>query len=463
MEPFWVSGLFMDSPKEVMMVKNPATYGCRQKERAEYTDRCGVQEHVDCKNAAADQDKSTRFLSSMVLAYKAWSGETEFQSKQGQEANCASRPGSRTRPDTSIIVLHLEERNSLRQLRIMETHMTARTHQEALNIEQEYSSMLRTQSNARFLLKKHQSEEEMEALLETPEDIITPVLHNLLMRRRTSSEIERAMAEYFEASTEAIEMCRQLLRDIKNTQSNYQSMDNFLTSFTDSTASTSASAPLALKSFPVTSNPFYTTTQRSFRQIHDKYSSILQSIRSSHRRVARKIKIMKAVKKLSRGLLVAACGGVAAAAIGAASHLVFLGFLIGAAAAGILPIAIKKRIVAKAKKEKRSSKTMSSLLRLQEQLDTAAKGTYVLGQDLDTVSSLVARLSDGIERENDMARCCEERLGEKCSVMEMVNELRKSCSGPRRIAEELEEHVCLFLATICKARVLVIQEISKQI
>ncbi|CAN6248603.1 unnamed protein product [Urochloa humidicola] len=172
---------------------------------------------------------------------------------------------------------------------------------------------------------------------------------------------------------------------------------------------------------------------------------------------------MKAVKKLSRGLLVAACGGVAAAAIGAASHLVFLGFLIGAAAAGILPIAIKKRIVAKAKKEKRSSKTMSSLLRLQEQLDTAAKGTYVLGQDLDTVSSLVARLSDGIERENDMARCCEERLGEKCSVMEMVNELRKSCSGSRRIAEELEEHVCLFLATICQARVLVIQEISKQI
>ncbi|CAL5027535.1 unnamed protein product [Urochloa decumbens] len=345
----------------------------------------------------------------------------------------------------------------------MESHMTAPA-EEALNIEEEYSSMLRTQSNARFLFKKHQSKEEMEALLETPEDIITPVLHNILMRRRTTSDIERTIAEYFEASTEAIEICRQLLRDIKNTQSNYKSMDNFLASITDSTASTSASAPTALKSFPVTSNPFCTKNRSDFRQIHDKYSSILQNIRSSHKRVARKLKIVKAVKKLSRALLVVACGGAAAAAIGAASHLLFFGFLIGAAAAGILlPIALKKRIAAKARKEKRSSKTMSSLLRLQEQLDAAAKGTYVLGQDLDTVSSLVARLSDGIDRENAMARCCEERSGQRSSVMEMVNELRKSCSNSRRIAEELEEHVCLFLATIHKARILVIHEISKQI
>ncbi|CAN6234986.1 unnamed protein product [Urochloa humidicola] len=344
----------------------------------------------------------------------------------------------------------------------MESHMTAPV-QEALNIEEEYSSMLRTQSNARFLFKKHQSEEEMEALLETPEDIITPVLHNIMMRRRTSSEIEHTMADYFGASTEAIEICRQLLRDIKNTQSNYQSMDNFLASITESTASTSASAPPALKSFPVTSNPFCTKNRSNFRQIHDKYSCILRSIRSSHRRVARKLKIVKAVKKLSRALLVVVCGGAAAAAVGAASHLVFFGFLIGAAAAGLLlPIALKKRIAANAKKEKRSGKTMSSLLRLHEQLDIAAKGAYVLGQDLDTVSSLVARLADGIERENAMARCCEERLGERSSVMEMVNELRKSCSSSKRIAEELEEHVCLLLATIYKARVLVIQEFSKK-
>ncbi|KAJ1270971.1 hypothetical protein BS78_06G092600 [Paspalum vaginatum] len=103
-----------------------------------------------------------------------------------------------------------------------------------------------------------------------------------------------------------------------------------------------------------------------------------------------------------------------------------------------------------------------SLLRLREQLDTAAKGTHVLGRDLDTVSHLVARLSDGIERENDMARRCVERSGERCPVQETVSELRRSCSSSRRLAQELEEHVCLSLSTIQKARLLVIQENSNQ-
>ncbi|KAL5215973.1 hypothetical protein ABZP36_007374 [Zizania latifolia] len=112
-------------------------------------------------------------------------------------------------------------------------------------------------------------------------------------------------------------------------------------------------------------------------------------------------------------------------------------------------------------RERRQSRTRS-LLQLQEQLDTAAKGTYVLGRDLDTVSHLVARLSDGIERENAMARCCAERVDGSFPVQEMVTELRRSCSSSRKLTEELEEHVCLCLATIHRARVLVITEISKQ-
>ncbi|TVU14551.1 hypothetical protein EJB05_38026, partial [Eragrostis curvula] len=97
-----------------------------------------------------------------------------------------------------------------------------------------------------------------------------------------------------------------------------------------------------------------------------------------------------------------------------------------------------------------------------EQLDTAAKGTYVLGNELDTVNQLVARLSDGIERENAMAQYCLGRENEGSSVPEMVRELKKSYSNSRRLALELEQHVCLCLATIDRARVLVIEEIFKK-
>ncbi|CAD6263716.1 unnamed protein product [Miscanthus lutarioriparius] len=315
--------------------------------------------------------------------------------------------------------------------------MAAVRAQKAQDIEEEYNSTLRSQSK------------EMEALLETQEIIISPVLHNMMVHRRTSSEIELAMANYFDATTEALEMCRQLLQNIKDAQSSYQSMDSFLASI---------SASHALDFAFTSNNPFCTTTRNNFRPIHDKYSCILQSIRSSHRRVGRKLKMVKAVKKLSRALVVMAGGAAAAAA-----------FARGAPAVLWSPPhrdgdhgALKTWLAARASTKKPSSKTMSSLLQLQEQLDTAAKGTYVVGQDLDTVSNLVARLSDAIERENAMARWCAERADKRSSVLEMVNELWRSCSSSKRLTDELEEHVCLFLATIHRARNLVIQEISKK-
>jgi len=51
--------------------------------------------------------------------------------------------------------------------------------------------------------------------------------------------------------------------------------------------------------------------------------------------------------------------------------------------------------------------------------------------------------------------------GSGAGLLEMVGELRRSCSASWRLAEELEEHVCLCLATIHRARVLVIQEINQ--
>lgn len=331
---------------------------------------------------------------------------------------------------------------------------------EALHIEEEYNSMIRSQSNVCFLSKKQRSRE-MRALLEAQEDLtISPVLHNMMVHRRTSSQIELAMADYFDTSMEALEMCRQLLQNIKDAQSNYQCMDSFVASMS---AAGCAGAPPALLNLPYCrSNPFSTTTRSNLRSIHDRYFCVLQSIRSSHRRVGRKLKMVKAVKKLSRALLVVAGGAAAAAALGTGTHLLFFGLvLIGTATAGALKTWIAPRV--RGTKKPSGSKTMSSsLLRLHEQLDAAAKGTYVLGQDLDTVSNLVARLSDAIERDNAMARWCAERADEGSSVLEMANELRRSCSSSRTLTDELEEHVSMFLATIHRARLLVIREFSKK-
>ncbi|XP_066344174.1 putative UPF0496 protein 2 [Miscanthus floridulus] len=288
-------------------------------------------------------------------------------------------------------------------------------------------------------------------------DLISPILHNMVMthrNRRTSAQIELAMADYFGASAEASEMCRQLLRNIKSTQSNYRSMDSFLSSMADGKA---AGTSVGGDPVVVRSNPFGTTTRGNFSLIHDRYSGVLQSIRTSHRRVARKLMVLKAVRQLSKTCLVMVCS------VAAAAHLLFFCLLIGpAAAGGLYPMALRRRVAAA---RKRSSSRTTSVLRLREQLDTAAKGTYVLGRGLDMVSHLMAWLSDDIKRENYMVWRCVERVGGElwpaAAVQEMVGELRRSCSASWRLAEELEEHVCMCLATIHRARVLVIQEINQ--
>ncbi|BAS89216.1 Os04g0423200 [Oryza sativa Japonica Group] len=351
---------------------------------------------------------------------------------------------------------------------------------ESMSIEEEYISTLHTRSNARFFSRSKQQlsgvEMEAAAAAEQQDAVVVPAELQRMMHRRTSSEIELAMAGYFDASDEASEICRQLLANIKNAQSNYLSMDSFLaTIVSDSVAAAATTAPLAA----VRSNPFSdAATRSSFRRIHDRYSSILRAIKRSHGKVARKLEGGEGRPEGLPGVPRRGVRRRGGASVAVAAHLLLFGLLVGPAAMALCPMALKRKVTntnaAAVARPARRWSTTGSLLRLQEQLDTAAKGTYVLGRDLDTVSHLVARLSDGIERENAMARRCAERVaadnvgaaaaagGRFFPVQEMANELRRSCSSSRKLAEELEEHVCLCLATIHRARLLVIKEISKQ-
>ncbi|BAD81251.1 hypothetical protein [Oryza sativa Japonica Group] len=70
-------------------------------------------------------------------------------------------------------------------------------------------------------------------------------------------------------------------------------------------------------------------TRSSFGRIHDRYSSILHAIKSSHGKVARKLKVVRAIRKVSRACLVMACGAAAAASDAVAAHLLFFGLLVG--------------------------------------------------------------------------------------------------------------------------------------
>nr|ABA97042.1 hypothetical protein LOC_Os12g16770 [Oryza sativa Japonica Group] len=136
------------------------------------------------------------------------------------------------------------------------------------------------------------------------------------------------MVGYFNFSDEASEICRQFLTNIKNAQSNYISMGCFLATISDSVAATDG-AVATTAAPPPSCGATRSATRSSFRRVHDMYSSILRGIKSSHRKVARKLKVVRAIRKISQECLVVACGAAAAASVALAAHRLFFGLLVG--------------------------------------------------------------------------------------------------------------------------------------
>ncbi|CAK9154141.1 unnamed protein product [Ilex paraguariensis] len=147
-----------------------------------------------------------------------------------------------------------------------------------------------------------------------------------------------------------------------------------------------------------------------------------------------------------------ACGLVAITAMVLAAHT--LSALLLGPAIFVLPVKpLKKKLL--------NFRFFRSgfLRKIGKQLDVAAKGTYILNRDFDTMSRLVSRLHDEIEHNKAMVQFCLERSEDKLSL-QVLKELKKSDFGLRKQVEELEEHVYLCLMTINKTRALVIKEIS---
>ncbi|XP_011075012.1 UPF0496 protein At3g49070-like [Sesamum indicum] len=99
------------------------------------------------------------------------------------------------------------------------------------------------------------------------------------------------------------------------------------------------------------------------------------------------------------------------------------------------------------------------LSKIGSQLDAAAKGTYILNRDFDTMSRLVGRLQDEIDHNKEMIQFCLDRREDRISFR-VLKEMKKCEVGFMKQVEELEEHVYLCLVTINRARALLMKEIS---
>nr|XP_027110253.1 UPF0496 protein At3g49070-like [Coffea arabica] len=101
------------------------------------------------------------------------------------------------------------------------------------------------------------------------------------------------------------------------------------------------------------------------------------------------------------------------------------------------------------------------LARGSAQLDAAAKGTYIVMRDLDTISRLVGRLSDELDHMHSVVRFSLERGDDRLQASgEVARQLKLNgmISFTDQL-DELEEHLYLCFMTINRARNLVLKEI----
>uniref|UniRef100_A0A8R7TT29 Uncharacterized protein n=1 Tax=Triticum urartu TaxID=4572 RepID=A0A8R7TT29_TRIUA len=96
-----------------------------------------------------------------------------------------------------------------------------------------------------------------------------------------------------------------------------------------------------------------------------------------------------------------------------------------------------------------------------DRLDTAARGAYVLNNDVDTIERL--GLHATVKGDKILVRLGLERgRGQHHSIEEVVRQLRKNHPSLLCQLADLEEHICLYFAAVNHARLFYVHHLNAQ-
>jgi len=266
-------------------------------------------------------------------------------------------------------------------------------------------------------------------------------------------KVHRLLVDYFEASLEACRCCETIVQAIHQTRLAYARVTNVVVKLSQTAPYYDQSQnPIhtQLSSFVLLQNNPLSIVQ--FHDIHDRYMTLLSRLLSKKRKIQRILTIKSVCKKVGGIGLIVSQGVLMVALLVFAFHSV-IGFV--AAAPCIVGLVMKKRF----KRSCERFNTRNSCMKLCEQLDVAAKGVYVVINELDTMSRMVKRLDDEVEHWRQVADICVKNYC-KCEILKrVVKEFQDNESNFLDMLEELEEHIYLCFLTVNRFRRLVMEEI----
>lgn len=273
-----------------------------------------------------------------------------------------------------------------------------------------------------------------------------PTVTQILTLAKQKTENHSLLSDYFSETANAFVVCGSLLQDIDRLRSKYRSLKTALKSIDTTNASFENKCPIIearLAEFSNAFNPFMTRTSCPHRvqSVQVACFKLLKRLELTRDKVHTKVKRIKKIKHGSAITLVVITVSLTVIIV---THA--LAALV--AAPGIIVATMELG-------------SSGKLVKLYAQLDVAAKGMYILNRDLDTISRLVARLSDELEHMQASTKFWLKRGHKRVqSVEEFGRQLKQNDVSFREQLDELEEHLYLCFMTINRARNLVVKEIS---
>ncbi|XP_028800039.1 UPF0496 protein At3g49070 [Neltuma alba] len=313
-------------------------------------------------------------------------------------------------------------------------------HQTAADVREEYADAFRTESYLDFwtrVVAYSNGESTTAARLPSYRlfaehllDPDQPTVIKVLSMTPYPRKVHSLLSQYFAQTANASLLCSLILKDIDRMRVMYQSLNTIL-----------HSPPIHFSTL-ISELAKFASSGPSFSRIQatrSQCSNLLKQLESKRDKVRTKLKLITRLRRGSAFMLVTITSSLIAVIL---SH----GFMLLVGAPGFI-MAPMTDIASERK-----------LAGVAAQLDAAAKGTYILSKDFETISGIVTRANDELEHIKSNIRFWLERKEDQYQANgEVVRLMKKSQCGFSDQLDELEEHLYLFFMNINRARHLVLK------
>lgn len=274
------------------------------------------------------------------------------------------------------------------------------------------------------------------------------------LRDAPDTELTRLAADYLRSTHHASLLCLSLRRALRRARALYGPIADVLALIPHARPLAAPHCDCAFDAFLLfdgTPNPFLPPTS-DFQNMHRSFAGLKNHL--DHR-------LLKARRR--RRLLRCATRGSGVCLVACATAAAITGLVIATHAITALLAAAPACAASRGSCCCSPPAWMKRLQQHMDRLDAAARGAYVLNNDVDTIERLVGRLHATVESDKVLVQLGLERgRAQHHTIEEVVRQLRKNHPSLLRQLADLEEHICLYFAAVNRARLFLVHHLNAQ-